>query len=150
LFARFLKIGLYMILMGVLTGWMLVYAVPVAITWEIAESTANRLPVYGFFVGMAVGLGMGLSASIKQSVLAVLGIVAFGGVLWFFSLMIVGGALFLIGMSEDAVDRITDWVGPAAFFLGILLGGIGILAVMHDKLAVLLARFRSKRHEDPR
>jgi hypothetical protein len=142
--ARFLRIALYMILMGVLTCWALVLAIPVAIEWEIAQSTANRIPVYGFFIGAALGLGMGLSAPVRHAALCVLGIVTAGGVVWFLSVVFVGGGLIFIGVSEETVDRIMDWIDPAAFFVGVVLGSIGVLAASYGKLDARLARIRER------
>ena len=136
-----------MLLMGVLIWWISFWATPFAISWEFEESTVNRLPLYGFCVGVALGLGMGLSTAFRQVVLGVLGFSALGGVLWFLSVILVGGGLILIGVSEDTVDRIMDWVGPAAFLLGISLGGLVVFAWIHDRLDTLLARFRAKQHK---
>jgi hypothetical protein len=144
-----LKIASYMILMGALTWWIAVLLIPLAIEREFAESAADRMPVYGFFIGAALGFGMHLFAAIRESVFAVFGAIAFGGVLWFFSLLVIGGGLLLIGMSEEAVDRIMDWVGPAAFFLGIVVGGVGVFAVTYEGLGTLRARLKSGRHKAP-
>jgi len=136
-----------MLLMGVLIWWISFWATPFGISWEFEESTVNRLPLYGFFVGMTLGLGMGLSASFRQVILGVLGFTAFGGFLWLLSVIFVGGGLILIGLSEDTVDQVMDWVGPAAFLLGIAMGGVVAVAMTQDKLDALLARLRAKQRE---
>ena len=144
-----LKIASYMILMGALTWWIAVLLIPLAMEWEFAESAANRMPVYGFFLGLALGCGMGFSAGIKESLFGVFGMVICGAVFWIMSLYVIGGALFLVGMQVDTVDRIMDWVGPAAFFLGIVVGGVGAFAVMYDRIDALRTRLRFGRHKLP-
>jgi hypothetical protein len=138
-----------MILMGALISWALFLATPVAIEWGIAESTMKSLPVYGFFIGAALGLGMALSPAVKQVSLSALGFLTLGAILWLFCVLFVGGALIFLGVPADNVDTIMDWLAPAAFAIGIVLGGIVALAVIHDKLDTLLVRLKIRRTHTP-
>jgi hypothetical protein len=47
-------------------------------------------------------------------------------------------------VSEETVDRIMDWIDPAAFFVGVVLGSIGVLAASYGKLDARLARIRER------
>jgi len=116
---------------------------PVARKWEFSESAVNALPVFGFVVGIALGLGMCLVATIREVVFIVLGCVILGVLLWFLSAWLVVGVLAILDVPEDTVDAIMDWVGPIAFALGPILGLIGALAFGFDKVGDLRARMKS-------
>jgi hypothetical protein len=145
--AQALRIIGYMILMATLTWWIAALAMPVAVEWELAETTVKRLPVYGFFIGAVLGLAMGYSASFKQPILFLIALVAFGSSLWILSLVFVGGTLIFIGVPQDTVDGMMDWIGPAAFSIGVLLGSVVALAFIHDRLGALRARVRTWRNK---
>jgi hypothetical protein len=125
-----------MLLAGVATAWIAALAFPLATRLGVPPSTAAKLPNAGFFVGMALGLCIGLSRSIKQIVAALLGSVLLGSVLWFFAVLLQS---LLIAMGVP--DGYVGWISGAAFWCGLLLGLIPVIAISYDKLGVLRARF---------
>ena len=146
---QILKTAWYMLLMGTLISYAAFEATPFAISWEFEQATVKSLPRYGLLIGLVLGLSMGLSTAVRRVIFAIFGFVAFGGFLWIMSVIFIGGALILVGVPEPSVDRIMDWVGPAAFLLAILLGCVGVFAASYDKVNALLARFRSKQENQP-
>ena len=76
---------------------------------------------------------MGLAPSVKRFTAALFGIALFGGVLWFFGILL-GALLLAFGVPE----AIVDWLPPAAFCLGLLLGGFALSVTTYEKLAAFV------------
>lgn len=137
---RIWMIPVSMLLAGIAIAWITALAFPLWTRLGIRETTAARLPNFGFFIGLALGLGIGLSKSIKDMALGILGMATLGAVLWFFAL-VAEDLLIAMGIPESLLF----WMPAAAFWGGIVLGALPIFAISHDKIGSLLARRGWKR-----
>src|ERR1051325_6963841 len=108
------KTILYMLGMAVACGWVAALAYPVAIKLHVPPTVASRLPNYAFVVGLALGLGIGLSRSMKEIFTAVLAMAILGGMFWLTGLFI-EGLLIGFGLPPEFVS----WVSPTGCVLGI-------------------------------
>ena len=115
---------LYMLLMGVVCAALTIYAYPLEIKLGLSETTATRLPNYGFFVGLALGLAIRLVRSVKDIFASLLAMVVLGGVFWFIG-VVFEGILVAFGLSPG----IASWISRIGLVLGVLLGSVTLYAV---------------------
>jgi MFS family permease len=139
--AGFLKTVLYMVVMGVVCWWLTALAYPLEIKLHIPEAVASKLPGYAFFVGLALGLGIAYSRSMKDIFSALLAMAILGGVGWFLG-MLFGGLLIVFGVEEP----ILSWMPRIGFGVGVLLGSIVLFAIAQDRVDALRARLTGKQH----
>lgn len=148
----FAKAALYVILMGLLIGWLAALAMPLAIQWEIPQPIVDRIPYAGLFIGAILGLAMALAEPIRQFVWFLFGAVAVGLVLWLFVVVFVGLGLTLV-LDDEAFDRAMDRVSAVTFWLLLIATGIaapiGAYVFVHDKAGAMLERFRPKGRKAP-
>ena len=123
------KTILYMVGMGVACAWAAALAYPVAVRFHVSPPIAARLPNYATFIGLALGLGIGLSRSMKEVFSALFAMAILGSVFWL-------GGVFLEGLliAVGAPPGIVSWVSPIAFGLGVLLGSVVLLVIVHDRV----------------
>lgn len=135
--AGFWKTTLYMLVMGVICTWITALAYPLELKMHIAPAYASRLPGYAFFFGLALGLGIGLSKSMKEIFQALAAMAILGGVFWFFGVLLGG---LLIGF--NAPDSVASWAPRIGFGAGVLLGSVLLFAIAHDRWAALRRRWQ--------
>jgi hypothetical protein len=104
-----------------------VLVIPVAVRAGMSATAANRIPLFGFVLGLALGMGVNRSRNVKQAVLYFSSPLLFGAVGWFLGLL-AGAVLMLFGASESLVDR----VPVVGFGLGVALGIVPLFAVGWD------------------
>ena len=135
------KTILYMLLMGVVCVFVAAHAYSLAIRLGLSPAAAHRLPNYGFFVGLALGLGIGLVRSVRDIFAALLVMVILGAVFWFIG-VVLEAILVAFGLSPD----IASWISRIAFGLGVLIGSVVLYAVAQDLIHSLLRRTADSRH----
>ena len=131
------KTILYMLVMSVVCVFVAAHAYNFAIRLGLSPAAAQRLPNYGFFAGLALGLGIGLVRSIKDIFAALLLMVVLGSVFWFIG-VVLEGILVAFGLPPD----IASWISRIAFGLGVLIGSVVLYAVAQDLVHSLLGRHR--------
>lgn len=130
----------FMLLMMVLCVWVAALAYPLAIKAGIPPGTASRLPNYAIFLGLLLGLGIGVSKSMKH-VFGLFGaMVAMCFVFWFWGVVLEG---FLNAMNVPR--RIIVWVSPIAFGIAVLLCLFTVYIVASEKLGAFLSRHGFRR-----
>ena len=134
--------------MGVVIWWATFLVMPLAVQWEIPLATVDRLPIFGFCAGAALGLAMALSGPVRDSVGYVTGAIVLGALVWLFVVGIVGLGLSVGGFEGEAFERAMEPVNTVATWLAsmVIAGAIaaGAYAVLYDKTGALLQRFRSR------
>ena len=135
---RVWKTILYMLLMGVVCAAVAIYAYSLEIKLGLSQVAASRLPNYAFFVGLTLGLGIGLVRSIKDIFASLLVMLVLGGLFWFIG-VVLEGLLVAFGLSPD----IASWISRAGFAFGVLLGSVTLFAVGQDMLNRLFRRSRA-------
>lgn len=141
------KTAAWMLLMGVVLWWATFLVMPIAIQWEVAPAVVERFPIFGPLLGAAVGLGMGFYEPLRQFVWLVLGSIFTGWLLWLLIVTCAGLGVTLILEGEafeqtmEQVSAITSWLVALAVGVVIL---IGAFAIVQDKGAAMLERFRPK------
>jgi hypothetical protein len=137
---RVLKTLMYMVLMGVLCTWIAALAFPLATKAGMSEAAASRLPNHAFFVGLGLGLLIGLSASVKHvfTSLALMAILC--AVFWFYGVL-AEGVLIGFGVPPDIVP----WVSRIAFGVGVLLCCFTAFVIAREKVEDLVGRRGAKR-----
>ena len=132
--------------MGVAIWWATFLAMPHAVRWEIPLATVDRLPIFGFCAGAALGLAMALSRPVRDSVGFVIGAIVLGVVVWLFVVGIVGLGLSVGGFEDEAFERAMEPVNTVATWLASIVIACaiaaGAYAVIYDKTGALLQRFR--------
>ena len=137
----FWKIVGYMLLMGVVCTWLTALAYPLEIKMHIAPAVASKLPGYAFFFGLALGIGIAFSKSVKDIFSAIGAMALLGAVFWFFGVLM-GGLLIGFG----APDRVASLAPTIGFGVGVLLGSVLLFAFAQDQFEALRARLRDKPH----
>jgi hypothetical protein len=127
---------------GVALWWATVFLIPTGMRLGLSEHAANRIPLFGFALGLSIGFGMQRSDNIKQAVRYITAPLILGAVFWFFGLL-AGAALRLFGASEDFVDH----VPTIGFGLGVALGIVLLIAGGYDALGKVGERLGLKRKE---
>jgi len=149
-FSRFM---LYMLLMGVLAWWLSLLLMPLATRWEFAPATVERLPFFGFGLGVGLGFWMALSRPVRDSVFFAGCAVLCGWLVWFSLVYVVGLGLSVGGFEDEAFEDAMEWVDTIAAWIGILVAATGIVflayATAHDGISATVARFRSARRKTP-
>jgi hypothetical protein len=119
----------YMLLLGVICWWIAVQSYFFLVRIGLSAAAAHNLASYAFFVGMALGLGMGLVRSIKDVFTALFLMAVTGGVFWFFGVVLEG---FLVAFGTP--PAVASWVSRVAFILGVLIGSVALFAVVYGWL----------------
>ena len=150
----FWKIARYMLLMGLLVWFLSFFVFPKAIGWEMSQSAIDRIPIFGFAIGAALGLGMVLNESARNFVWLVFGTILTGWLLWFFLVFVIALGLSIGGLEDEAFDRAMERVSSVAFWLALVAGGalvaVGGCAIVYDQTGALLERFRPKQRNKGR
>jgi hypothetical protein len=134
------KTILYMLLMGMVCVFVAAHLYSFAIRVGMSQSTAARLPSYGFFVGLALGLAIGMVRSIKDIFSGLLVMVVLGSVFWFIG-VILEALLIACGLDPDTAS----WISRIAFWLGLLIGSVTLYAIVRDTVDSLYQRLKSAR-----
>lgn len=134
--------------MGVVLWWATFLVMPYAVQWEIPLATVDRLPVFGFCAGAALGSAMALSRPVRDSVGFVIGAIVLGVLLWLFVVGIAGLGLSVGGFEDEAFERAMEPVNTVATWLASIVIACaiaaGAYAVIYDKTGALLQRFRPR------
>lgn len=134
--------------MGAVLWWATFFVLPLAVQWEIPLATVERMPIFGFCAGAALGLAMALSKPVRESVGYVIGAIVVGALVWLLVVGIVGLGLSVGGFEDEAFERAMEPVDSVATWLAyiVIAGAIaaGAYAVIYDKTGALLERFRPK------
>ena len=150
----FWKITRYVLLMGLLVWFLSFFVFPKAIGWEMSQSTIDRIPIFGFAIGAALGLGMVLNESARNFVWLVFGTILTGWLLWFFLVFVIALGLSIGGLEDEAFDQAMERVSSVAFWLALVAGGalvaVGGCAIVYDQTGALLERFGPKRRNKGR
>ena len=145
---KVVKIAAWMLLMGVVIWWATFHGMPLAVQWEIPLATVDRMPIFGFCAGAALGLAMALSRQVRDSVGYVIGAIVLGVLVWLFVVGIAGLGLSVGGFEDEAFERAMEPVNTVATWLAymVIAAAIaaGAYAVLYDKTGALLHRFRSR------
>ena len=128
-----------MLLIAIAGAWVAALAFPLAIKLGFTESAATRLPWYGLSAGAALGLLICMVESVKHFLVSVSLIFIMASVFWFFA-VVAEGFLVGFGLSED----IAEWLSPAAFCFGLLLGGFALSVDVYDKWSKFLRQRRKR------
>lgn len=131
--------GLFMLALGVLLGWVSIFFIVPLEHAGIAERTASRLPFLGFACGLALGLAASLSKSAKEAVTYALLVPVTGGVFWFFGVLL-GGVLVGLGVSSAHAD-VVPLIG---FCLGVLCVVLPGALVGAERLRAFFSRKKPK------
>lgn len=138
-----------MLLMGVLVWFVSFFVFPKAVGWEMSQSAIDRIPIFGFAIGAALGLGMAFNESARNFVWLVFCAMLAGWLLWLFLVFVIGLGLSFGGLEDEAFDQAMDRVSAVAFWVGVVAGGalvaVGGCAIVYDQTGALLERFRPKR-----
>ena len=133
------KIALSAIGLGLLGGYLSVWAIPHAVGLGLADATAQNLP----FVGLALGAGLGVAAvfvqRVKDLLVGLLCAFICGAVFWLFALLLGGLAL-----SFGASEKFANAVPVGAFWFGLALGLVPAFAYAADRMDGLQRLFRKR------
>lgn len=125
--ARTGKTILYMLLMGIVCAFIAAHLYGVATRVGLAPSTAARLPNYGFFAGLVLGLAISMVRSIKDIFAGLLVMVVLGSIFWFIGVLL-EAVLVACGLDPDTAS----WISRIAFWLGMLIGSVTLYAIVRD------------------
>ena len=150
----FWKLARYVLLMGLLVWFLSFFVFPKAIGWEMSQSAIDRIPIFGFAIGAALGLGMVLHESARNFVWLVFGATLTGWLLWFFLVFVIALGLSIGGLEDEAFDQAMERVSSIAFWAAVVAGGalvaVGGCAIVYDQTGALLGRFRPKQRNKGR
>lgn len=138
--ARAGKTILYMLLAGIVCAFVAAHLYSFATRLGLSPSTAARLPRYSFFAGLVLGFAIGTVRSIKDIVAGFLAMVFLGATFWFIG-VVLEAFLIAFGLDEDTAS----WISRIAFWLGILIGSIGLYEIVRDMVDSLHQRLNSAR-----
>ena len=145
----FWRIAGYVLLMGVLVWFVSFFFFPKAIGLEMSQSAIDRIPIVGFAIGAALGLGMAFNESARNFVWLAFGSIVTAWLLWIFLVFVIALGLSIGGLEDEAFDTAMDRVSSIAFWLAVIAGGalvaVGGCAIVYDQTGALLERFRPKR-----
>jgi len=127
-----------MLLMGVVCIFIAAHLYSFAVRIGLSTSTASRLPSYGFFVGLALGLAIRMVRSVRDIFSALLAMGVLGGVFWFIGVLL-ESLLIACGLDPD----IASWISRIAFWLGVIIGSVTLYAFVRDMVDSLHARLTS-------
>ena len=130
-----MKPALYMLILGVVCWWALIQAYPLEVKMGMTPHLIHQLPAYGFFVGLALGLGVAFSRGMRDIFTAILAMAVLGAVGWFLGVLF-GGFLIIFGVQEP----ILSWMPRIGFVDGVLLGSVLLYAFAKDQFDTLRAR----------
>ena len=150
----FWRIARYMLLMGVLVWFVSFFLFPKATGWEMSQMAIDRIPIFGFAIGAALGLGMVLNESARNFVWLVFGAILIGSLLWFFLIFVIAFGLSIGGLEDEAFDQAMERFSSIAFWVVVVAGGalvaVGGCAIVYDQTGALLERFRPRRRSKGR
>lgn len=132
---RPVKIVLYMLVTGFVVSFLSFQVRPLLESAGVNERALARMPRFTLLAGMALGLAMGLSRSVKEYFLGVGGAFLLGGVLWLFGVF-AGGMLVGMGVSEE----VADWIPTVAFVAGLGLGLVPAFVIAKEKFEDLAGK----------
>ena len=145
----FWRIAGYVLLMGVLVWFVSFFFFPKAIGLEMSQSAIDRIPIFGFAIGAALGLGMVFNESMRNIVWLVFGAIVIAWLLWIFLVFVIALGLSIGGLEDEAFDQAMERVSSIVFWLAAVAGGalvaVGGCAIVYDQTGVLLERFRPRR-----
>jgi hypothetical protein len=121
------KTILLILLMEIVCIFIAAHLYSFAIRIGLSTSTAARLPSYGFFVGLALGLASRMVRSVRDILSAFLAMAVLGGVFWFIGVLL-ESLLIASGIDPD----IASWISRIAFWLGVLIGFVTLYAFVRD------------------
>ena len=143
-----MRIALYVVPMAVLVWLAAFFVMPLAVRWEFSAATVDRIPVFGFFLGGALGAAMARSEPVRHFVWFGFGAILLGWFVWLLVVLVVGLGVS-IAFEDEAFERAMEPVNTVATWLGYLAAGcmiaVGGCAILYDKSSALLERFRPKR-----
>jgi hypothetical protein len=135
--------------MGVLVWFLSFFVFPKAIGLEMSQSAIDRIPIFGFAIGAALGLGMVFNESLRNFAWLVFGAMITGWLLWLFLVFVIALGLSIGGLEGEAFDQAMERVSSIVFWLTVIAGGrlvaVGGCAIVYDQTGTLLERFRPKR-----
>ncbi|HKE23814.1 MAG TPA: hypothetical protein VKB88_15720 [Bryobacteraceae bacterium] len=138
--ARTGKTILYMLLMGIVCVFVAAHLYSFAVRIGLSPLTAARLPSYGFFVGLVLGLAISVVQSVKNIFAGLLVMVVLGGTFWFIG-VVLEALLVAFGLDPDTAS----WISRIAFWLGMVLGSLTLYAFVRDIVDSLYQRLKSAR-----
>jgi hypothetical protein len=109
--------------LGIVVGWLSIYAIPFTIEAGLEADVAQKVPFVGFLVGAQLGVATALLPSARELVVSIGAIVLCALVFGFFGLLF-GGVLLGFGVPEEVVDH----AGLVGAGLGALLGSAPLVA----------------------
>jgi hypothetical protein len=146
-----LRYALYPILMGSLGWWAAFSVMPLAVQWELPLAIVDRIPVFGFCLGIALGIAAGRWEPVRDAIWVALAATVMGWLVWLFVVMIASLGVSL-AFENEAFDRAMEPVNTVATWLGCIVAGgaiaVGACAALYGNLGALLDRFRPKRRNE--
>lgn len=138
--------------MGALCWWAAFFVMPLAAHWEAPLATVDRIPVFGFWIGIAIGIAMGYWENVRTAVWFLFAAIALG---WFVWLLIVtiAGFVLAIGLDDEAFENAMETVNTIAVWIAWALAfamiGVGVYALLYEGATTLKERLRMKREKMP-
>jgi hypothetical protein len=137
--------------MGSLGWWAAFSVMPLAVQWELPLATVDRIPVFGFCLGIALGIAAGRWEPVRDAIWFVLAAILLGWLAWLFVVTIAGLGVGL-AFEDEAFDRAMEPVNTVATWLGYIVAGgaiaVGACAALYDHPGALLERFRPKQRKE--
>jgi hypothetical protein len=131
----FWSAGVLSVVLAVGLGFAGVHAIPLGVRLGVPSGAADQLPFLGFFAGALVGVAAAFSKAVRDTLANAFALFAFGFVMWLVGLLLEGG-LVAAGIDEESVG----WVSPAAFWLAIAAGTVGLFVGGLEALKKLLSQ----------
>ena len=147
-----MKYPLYAILMGSLGWWAAFSVMPLAVQWELPLATVDRIPVFGFCLGIALGIAMGYWENIRNAAWFGFAAIVLGWLAWLFIVTVAGFGL-TIALDGEAFESAMETVNTIAVWIAWVVTaaviGVGIVAVLYDGADTLKERLGTKRRKAP-
>jgi hypothetical protein len=138
--------------MGALGWWAAFFVMPLAVRWEFPLATVDRIPVFGFCLGIALGIAMGYWENVRNAVGFGFGAIVVGWLAWLFIVMGVGFVL-TVALDGEAFDSAMETVNTVAAWIAWALTlaviAVGVYALLYEGADALKARLRTKRGKTP-
>lgn len=138
--------------MGALGWWAAFFVMPLAVQWEFPLATVDRIPVFGFCLGIVLGLAIARWEPVRRIVWFVIGSIVLGWLAWLFIVTIVGFGLTIV-LDDEAFDQAMETVNTVAAWIAggftAVAIGAGIFALLHGGAGALVERFGPKRRKAP-